>query len=94
LLLFGQQGLGHFFKFRPLHPFLAGGLCKFYANARGKQPINRQPLLVQYQQEQQANLLLSMNNYKNYKKNNYTQFVIGRNDKNKQLTVFSQRKLT
>jgi hypothetical protein len=36
---------------------LAGGLCKFYANA-GKRPIQRQSLLVQY--KQQANPLLSM----------------------------------
>jgi hypothetical protein len=36
-------------------------LCKFYADAGGKQPIQRQPLLVQY--KQQANPLLSMNSY-------------------------------
>jgi hypothetical protein len=36
---------------------LAGGLCKFYANAGGKQPIQRQLLLVQY--KQQANPLYS-----------------------------------
>jgi hypothetical protein len=34
---------------------LAGGLCKFKANARGKRPIQRQPLFVQY--KQQANQL-------------------------------------
>jgi hypothetical protein len=33
----------------PFFP-LAGGLCKFYTNARGK-PIQRQPLLVQYKQQ-------------------------------------------
>jgi hypothetical protein len=61
---------------------LAGGLCKFYANAGGKQQIQRQLLLVQY--KQQANSSLSVNNY--------TPLVISRNDKNKQLTLLSQRK--
>jgi len=62
---------------------LAGGLLEFYANAGGKRPIQRQPLLVQY--KQQANPLLSMNNY--------TPLVISGNGKNKQLTLLSQRKL-
>jgi hypothetical protein len=75
LVLFGLQGLGHFFRHRPCSP-LAGGLCKFYDNAGGKQPIQRQLLLVQ--NKQQANPLLSMHNY--------TPLVISRNDKNKQLT--------
>jgi hypothetical protein len=44
----------------------------------------RQPLLVQY--KQQANPLLSMHNY--------TPHVISGNDKNKQLTLLSQCKLT
>jgi hypothetical protein len=72
LLFIGQQGLGHFFRYMPLLP-LAGGLCKFYANAGGKQPIQRQLLLVQY--KQLANPLLSI-----YK---YTPRVISRNDKTK-----------
>jgi hypothetical protein len=55
---------------------LAGGLCKVYANAEGKQPIQRQLLLVQYKQ-QASPLLLT---------HNYTPLVISRNDKNKQLT--------
>jgi hypothetical protein len=55
---------------------LAGELCKFYANAGGKGPIQRQPLLVQY--NHQANPLLSMSNY--------TPLVISKNDKNKQQT--------
>jgi hypothetical protein len=59
---------------------LAGGLCNFYANARGIQPIQRQVLLVQY--KQQANPMLSINYY--------TPLVISRNDKNKQLTLLSQ----
>jgi hypothetical protein len=62
---------------------LAGGLCKIFANAGGKRPIQRQPLLAQY--KQQANPLLSMHNY--------TPLVISGNDKNKQLTLLSQRKL-
>jgi hypothetical protein len=84
LLLIGQQGFGHFFSsgIGPCFP-LAGGLSKFYANARGKRPIQRQPLLEQY--KQQANPLLSMNNY--------TPLVISRNAKNKVLTLLSQRKL-
>ncbi len=44
---------------------------------RGKQQIQRQLLLMQY--KQQANPLLSMNNY--------TPLVISRKDKNKQLTI-------
>jgi hypothetical protein len=62
LLLIGQQGLVDFFRYSigPCFP-LAGGLRKFYTNAGGRQPIQRQPLLVQY--KQQANPLLSMNNY-------------------------------
>jgi hypothetical protein len=61
---------------------LAGALCKFYANAGGKQPIQRQPLLEQY--KQQANPLLSMNNY--------SPLVISWNIKNKQLILLSQCK--
>jgi hypothetical protein len=62
---------------------LAGGLCKLYANAGEKQPIQRQPLLVQY--KQQANPLLSMHNY--------TPLVISGIDKIKQLSLSSQYKL-
>jgi hypothetical protein len=62
---------------------LAGGLCKFYANAVGKRQIQRQPLLVQYKQK--ANPRLSMNKY--------FQLLISWNDKNKQVTLLSQRKL-
>jgi hypothetical protein len=55
LLLIGQQGLVDFFWFCPCFP-LAGGLCKFYANVVGKQPIQHKPLLDQY--KYQANSLL------------------------------------
>jgi hypothetical protein len=51
---------------------LAGGLCKFYSNAGGKQPMQRQ-------YRQQANPLLSIRNY--------TLLLISRNDKNEQLTI-------
>jgi hypothetical protein len=37
--IFSGTGIGSFFP-------LAGGLCKFYANAGGKQPQERQLLLV------------------------------------------------
>jgi hypothetical protein len=65
---------------------LAGGLCKFYANAIGERPIPRQQLLEQYKQEanphtQEANPLLSVNNY--------TPLLISGNYKNKQLTLLS-----
>jgi hypothetical protein len=73
-----RDGFG-FWTYRLLLP-LAGG---FYANAGGKRPIQRQLLLVQY--KQQANPLLSMLNY--------TPLVISSNDKNKQQTLSSQRKL-
>jgi hypothetical protein len=59
---------------------LAGGLCKFYANAGGKRLIQRQPLLLQC--KHQANPM-----------NNYNLLVISRNEKNKQLALLSQRKL-
>jgi hypothetical protein len=45
--------------------------------------MQRQPMLVHY--KQQANPLLSVHNY--------TPLLFSRNDKNKQLTLFSQRKL-
>jgi hypothetical protein len=59
---------------------LAGGLCKFYANAGGKRQIQCQPM----QYKQQANPLLSMHNY--------TLLVIIGNDKTKQIKLESQHK--
>ncbi len=53
LLLIGQQGLGDFFKYHPCF-LLAGGLCKFYANAGGgttNAVMQRQLLLVQCKQQ-------------------------------------------
>jgi hypothetical protein len=67
-----SSGIGHCFP-------LAGRLC----NASGKRPIQRQPLLVKF--NQLANPLLSVHHY--------TPLVISRNDKNMQLTLRSQRKL-
>jgi hypothetical protein len=63
---------------------LAGGSCKFYANAGGKRPIQRQPVSVKYctLYKQQDNPLLSMHNY--------TPLVISGDDKNKQLTLSTQ----
>ena len=62
---------------------LAGGLRKFYANAGGKHPIQRQLLIVQYKQQTNSLLLT----------HNYALLVISRNDKNKQLTLLLQCKL-
>jgi hypothetical protein len=45
----GQQGFGTFLQIGPCF-LLAGGLCKLYVNAGGKQPMQRQLLLVQYKQ--------------------------------------------
>jgi hypothetical protein len=59
-------------------------LCKFYDNAGGQRPIQRQ-LLFSWQYNHQANQLLLMNDF--------TPLLISRNDKNKQLTLLSQRKL-
>jgi hypothetical protein len=58
-------------------------LRKFYGNAGGKQPMQRQLLSVQCKQH--ANLILSMNNC--------TSLVISRNDKNKQLALLSRHEL-
>jgi hypothetical protein len=71
-----SSGIGPFFP-------SAGGLFKFYANAGGKRPIQRQLLLVQYKLQAYALLLM----------HNYTPLVISRNDKHKQLSLLSQRKL-
>jgi hypothetical protein len=79
LLLISQQGFRYFSGIGPCFS-LAGGLCKFYANAEGKRPIQRQPLIVQY--KHQANPLLSM-----------LHVLISGNEKNMQLTLLNQRKL-
>jgi hypothetical protein len=68
--------------YQPLLPIgwrIAQILCQ-----RGKKTTNTVPItLVQY--KQQTNPFLSMHNY--------TPLVINMNDKNKQLTLLSQRKL-
>ncbi len=83
LLLIGRSSVGAISSSIGPCFSLAGWLCKFYARARGKLPIQRQPLLVQY--KQQVNQLFSMHNY--------TPLVISGNDKNKQKTLQSLRKL-
>jgi hypothetical protein len=83
LLPIGQQGMGHFFRYRPLFPIGWRIVQILRQNAGGKQPIQRQLLLVQY--KQQTKPLLSMQNY--------TPLVFSGNDKNKQLTLLRQRKL-
>jgi hypothetical protein len=45
LLLIGQQSLGNFFRYRTL--LIDWGIVPIYANAIGKQPRQRQLLLVQ-----------------------------------------------
>ncbi len=35
---------------------MAGGLCKFYSNAVEMRPTQRQPLLVQYKQQDFTNI--------------------------------------
>jgi hypothetical protein len=54
LLLICQKGLGDFFRYRPLLPI--GWRCKFYADAGGKQTMQRQLLLNSY-----ASLVISRN---------------------------------
>jgi hypothetical protein len=77
-LLIGQQGLGHFFRYRP-RPLLHIGwrIVQILRYAGGKQPMQRQLVLAQC--KQQANPVLSINNY--------TPLVISRNDKHKQLKL-------
>jgi hypothetical protein len=79
----GQQGLEHFFRYLPLLS-IGWNIVQILRQRRRKTPIQRQQLLVQY--KQQANPLLSVHNY--------TPLVISRKDKNKQLTLLSQCKLT
>jgi hypothetical protein len=56
--------------------------CANFTPTPEKRPIQRQPLLMQY--NQQASTLLSTHKY--------TPLVISGNDKNKQLTLLSKRK--
>jgi hypothetical protein len=81
LLLIGQQGLGHFFRYHPL--LSIGWRIVQILRQHQRKTANTAPT-VQY--KQQANPLLSINNY--------TPLVISGNDKNKQLTLLSQWKLT
>jgi hypothetical protein len=85
LLLIGQQGLADFFRYRPLLPIgwrivqILRQCQRKTTNTVPTMPTN----LVQY--KQQANPLLSMNNY--------SPLVISKYDKNKQLTLLSHCKL-
>jgi hypothetical protein len=76
-----MQGFGRFFMYRPLLP-MGWRIVQIICQRQRKSTNTVPPLLVQY--EHQANPRLSMNNYTP---------VINRNDKNKQLTLLSQRKL-
>ncbi len=60
LLLIGQRGLGHFFRYWPLL-LIGWRIVKVLRQRRRKTTIQRQPLLVQH--KQLANPLLSMHNY-------------------------------
>jgi hypothetical protein len=82
LLLIGQQGLVDFFRNRPLRPI---GWRIVQILRKGKTTNTAPTILMKY--KHQANSLLSMNNY------TPLLLVISRNDKNKQLTLLSQRKL-
>jgi hypothetical protein len=62
---------------------LAGGLCKFYANAEENRPITEPSTLSAIQSSSKCTLSM----------NNFTPLVISRNDKNNQLALLSQRKL-
>ncbi len=83
LASYWSEGFGTFLQVSTLASiWMDGGLCTFYANAGGKQPITAPTTLSAI--KQQANPLLSIHNYNP---------LISRNDKNKQLTLLSQRKL-
>ena len=58
LLLIGQQGLGHFFRYRHLFP-IGCRTVKLHANARRK-ITNTAPTTLIVQYKQQANPLLSL----------------------------------
>ncbi len=77
LTLIGQQGMGHFFRYRPLLRIGWRTVPSVRELRRKMTFIQLQPLLAQC--KQQANSLLSMHNY--------TPLAISGNDKNKQLTL-------
>ncbi len=83
LLHNGQQGLGHFFfKYRPLLP-IGWRIVKILRQRLRKITNTARTPLSAIQAA--TNPLLSMHNY--------TPLVISGNDKNKKLTLLSQRKL-
>ncbi len=50
LTFYCQQGLGHFFRYRPLLP-IGLRIAQILGQRRRKRPIQHQPLLVQYKQQ-------------------------------------------
>ncbi len=80
---FLSRGSGHFFWYRPLLS-IGWRIVQILRQSWRKTTSFSQPLLMQY--KQQANPLLSMHYY--------TPLVISGNDKNKEIAVLSQRKLT
>ena len=83
LLLIGQQDLGHFFRYRPLFP-IGWRIVQILRQRRRKTTNAESATLGAIQKA--SNPLLAMYNY--------TPQVISRNDKNMQLALLSQRKLT
>ncbi len=82
LLLFGQQCLGHFFRYRPVLPI--GCRTVQIVRQRRRKVTNTWPSTlnaIPTSSNQQANSLLSWHNYTG------TRLVISGNDKNKQLTL-------
>jgi hypothetical protein len=88
LLLIGQQGLGHFFRYRSLL-FIGWRIVQLLRQRRSK-TTNTTSTTLSAIQLQQANLFLSMHKYMYC-----TSLVISGNDKNKQVTVtlLSQQKI-
>jgi hypothetical protein len=85
LLSIGQQGFGHLFGYRPLLP-IGLRIVQILRQRRRKTTNTSPTTLTVLQYKQQANPLLTMHRY--------TPLVISGNDKNKQLTLLIQRKLT
>ncbi len=81
-LLLGQQSLGHFFRYRPLLP-IGWRILQILSHHRRKITNTEPTTLSAIQAASQSTFTL----------HNYTPVVISRNDKSKQLTLLSQRKL-
>jgi hypothetical protein len=79
LLLIGQQGLGDFFRYRPLLS-IGYRIVQILRQRRRKTTNTAPTTLSAIQASSQSNFI-------------YTSLVISRNNKNKQLKLLSQRKL-